>query len=202
MKIRLLFILFSFFVCSASGQLSLIRSCPAGSIGTPPSNFNRIPGGLMYPFIGDAGTNYYTSTNYNGSGETNGAFYWVIFRENNYWKIGFKTSSYPNVTTSIWFKNVLPSNEIDPPCHAFWEFIFNGTPGPTCEYLISGTSCSTVNNLTSVQSGGTTVFGYQLPQYYALDIPNIPNPRGGQMIWDLTNACLKIYNGTSWNCIP
>lgn len=31
-------------------------------------------------------------------------------------------------------------------------------------------------------------------------IPSIENPVKGRIVYDTTNNCLKIYNGTKWSC--
>lgn len=40
-----------------------------------------------------------------------------------------------------------------------------------------------------------------LPQLLNSDISAISNPQPGMMTWSLDDSCVKVYNGTSWNCL-
>ncbi|MGR3812248.1 hypothetical protein [Jiulongibacter sp. NS-SX5] len=40
-----------------------------------------------------------------------------------------------------------------------------------------------------------------LPQLSNSDITAIANPQPGMMTWSTDDTCVKVYNGTSWNCL-
>ncbi len=40
-----------------------------------------------------------------------------------------------------------------------------------------------------------------LPQLSNSDISAISNPQPGMMTWSIDDNCVKVYNGTSWNCL-
>lgn len=149
----------------------------------------------------DAGTNYYTAT-VNGPGLLINQ---IVKRENNFWQHRLYVQSASPTLNYQTHKLVLPStsNETNPPCGGVWETtdqLGNGT-GTFLYITITGT-CSTVNNPPPPRLAGTTTpFGYLLPAFYDFDISSIPSPLAGQMIWDITNACVKVYDGTTWNCI-
>jgi hypothetical protein len=40
-----------------------------------------------------------------------------------------------------------------------------------------------------------------LPQQSNSQISSIPSPQPGMMTWSTDDNCVKVYNGTAWNCL-
>lgn len=159
-------------------------------------------GSTIYPSNNkDTGTNHYSINSYSaGISQT-------IIRESNQWKHYVTVSGSGSFLT---YTLHLPStsNENDPPCAGIWERYNPQNPGgSTGEYhyvTMTGNSCSTFNNPPPTlpsQAFTMTPSNIQLARYFDTDIPTIPTPQAGMMIWDITNSCVKVYNGTTWNCL-
>jgi hypothetical protein len=70
-------------------------------------------------------------------------------------------------------------------------------------YGIAQTVTVTGAGNTSLNKTYTLCNGCELslPQLTATDITAIASPQKGMLVYDLTNNCLKLYNGTGWVCL-
>lgn len=196
MKNFIISIIFSCFLSNVNGQLSYTYSCanPSITIGSP--NFNQYLDGssaFIYPFYKDTGTNYYISNNYVDY-EAFGEFYFVLYRENNYWKISIKTTTSGETTVIHRFKTVATSNDIDPPCNALWEVLNEVPSGQTCTILFAGSTCI----LPSSSSSQIMPNVFILPRLTPSEIAAISNPTWGMIAYDVSTNQIKMYDGTGW----
>lgn len=181
--------------CSVAGQITVINM-PMQS-GTYKPNISNTGVGVF-----DAGTNYYNQI----TSQFDLFINQIIKRESNVWKQRLYINSASGVDQRQEYHLTLPatSSANEPPCGGVWEK-WNDVTGVgtgAFHYVTINGGCSNVNNPpTPLAAGAMGPNGYQLPRYFDFEIPNIPNPQAGLMIWDITNVCVKVYNGTTWNCI-
>jgi hypothetical protein len=193
-KILLLLLLFCGITFFSEAQLTV------SGTGDPYYNTNPLQvytlGGSPNFLVPDAGTNVYTL--YQGTLQ-GGIRLWVyLFRMNNFWYFANYAIAGQAAGNGLFKKYKFYSTSIDPPCDGPWGSP-NTTVIPFVDVHIAGTSCFTPPLILSTTLNPTNL---QIPALTAALIATIPNPQPGMMVWDLTNQCLKIYNGTAWVCIP
>lgn len=155
----------------------------------------------------DAGTNAYV-LHTSGSGVDNS---YMILRQNNRWMF------VQQLTGLVWQLNThavaqTVSNDIDPPCNDIWErHTASSTPqsanfiapfDPTGEFFqlnITGNTC--IQLPTQINAMTITPYALSLPQLINTTISTISNLQPGMVIWSLDDSCVKVFNGTTWNCL-
>jgi predicted RNA-binding Zn-ribbon protein involved in translation (DUF1610 family) len=110
-----------------------------------------------------------------------------IYRKDGTWKFAktYMCGSCTSPSTAIY--NTIASNTTKPPCD--WG---NG---------ISLTGDCVSSGLTSVKAMTVLPTAVTLPQLTATDIEAITSLQKGMLVYDLTNDCVKFYNGTNWKCV-
>jgi hypothetical protein len=166
------------------------------------------PGAItnISPLVKDPGSNLYSinadllGVNYR---------YNLIIRIGNYWYLGYKVFLYPpTLLVSLEFRFPVQTNSIDPPCSGLWEGRNGGVPsqnfvgnGTYQMVTIAGATCST-NNPINPSPFNIFSNSVSLPSLNYGQIINIPPPiTTGTMVYNTTNNCVSIYNGTSWSCL-
>jgi hypothetical protein len=154
----------------------------------------------------DAGTNAYKCTIYIPS---LGSIDLHMFRYDGYW---YQTE-YPYGLSlgapRVKYRTSAQVLSTEPPCSATWflinqSWVINFTTHPALSVgsvpeslMITGTGCTNqVNTSVTILPNGIVV-----PVSTTSSINTIQNPAVGMIIYDLTVACLKIYNGSAWVCI-
>ncbi|MCR9063645.1 MAG: hypothetical protein NXI00_06750 [Cytophagales bacterium] len=133
------------------------------------------------------------------------SFQTLMYRQNGYWYIWIAQFGQYGGDYGRW-KYPIQSTSADPPCTGTWEFYPPGsstTNGQTRDFTMvptNGAVCS-VPPPPSVQSTILAPTGLTLPQLYNTQIFGITSPQPGQMVWSIDDNCVKVYNGTSWNCL-
>ncbi len=147
----------------------------------------------------DPGTNKYVFY------ENSLSYQVLLYRQSGYWYIWIAQFGQYAADYGKW-KYPIQSTDADPPCTGTWEFLPPGsstTNGQTRDYTMvptNGAICS-VPPPPSVQSTILAPTGLTLPQLYNTQIFGITSPQPGQMVWSIDDNCVKVYNGTSWNCL-
>jgi hypothetical protein len=165
-----------------------------------------LPGGPItniFPLVKDPGSNLYAINT-----DLLGYYYQYKFivRIGNYWYLGYKVFIFPSSNVSLQLRYPVQTNNIDPPCSGLWEERSNNgtsfTGNSTYQMVtIAGATCSTNNPINPSQF---TIFSnsVSLPSLNYGQIINIPPPiTTGTMVYNTTNNCISIYNGTSWSCL-
>ncbi len=109
-----------------------------------------------------------------------------IYRKDGIWKFARVYMCSGCTSPSFQFFNTTTSNTTKPPCDWGGGITLTGdcvSPGPT--------SVKATTILPTVLT---------LPQLTAADIAAIASPQKGMLVYDLTNNCLKLYNG-GWVCL-
>jgi hypothetical protein len=110
-----------------------------------------------------------------------------IYRNAGTWKFARVYLCSGCTSPSFQFFDTVVSNTTKPPCNWGNGITLTGdcvTPAPT--------SVKATTILPTVVS---------VPQLIATDIAAIASPQKGMLVYDLTNNCLKVYNGTLWKCL-
>ena len=191
---------------STTYAVSESNDTPSGTFYTLSTGiFSGAPGSIL-PFVKDPGSNLYAR-----DGSFGGVYVqFLIIRMGNYWYLGNKNFIYPSSSNQLKLRYPVPTSSIDPPCSGVWEVgyltgVSSGgvaTFSPDGNYrtvTIAGTSCSVIPPPPSALRTYSSSVG--LPQLTYAQIINITSPITGMMIYNTTNNCVSIYNGTSWGCM-
>ncbi len=156
--------------------------------------YNPEPNTLPSSFTTDAGTQIYRKVNSVGGGVI---VYQFIFRHNNVWKQGvFSTGpDVPPNNANINLATVETCNETIPPCATLWK------TANESQFLVSmsGSSC---NNICVPPLASEITTDYlRLPTKVTETINQIPNPRNGMMIYDVTTHTVKVFSNGNWRSL-
>jgi hypothetical protein len=192
MKKIVLFVCLFFCIYQANSQTVTVLNSPVSTANIA-YNLNN-SGSFQYtPIeIKDAGTDAYFSADPVNS--VNGQY--QIYRNNGFWKIGrvvCNGCSSPSI--SLYYQTF--ANTTKPPCANNWMPVGGG--GGLNIINLTGDCISP--GPTSIKSTTVLPTVLSLPQLTATDISNIATPTKGMLVFDLTNNCLKLYNGTTWVCL-
>lgn len=140
--------------------------------------------------VKDAGTDAYFTADavFSATGQ------YQIYRAGGNWKVGrVICNGCSTPTTTIYY--TLTNNSTKPPCTGTWTKLSGGTEALnlTGDCVASGPS--------SVKATAVLPAALSLPQLTAADITAINSPQKGMLVYDLTNNCVKLYNGTLWKCL-
>ena len=158
----------------------------------------------ILPLVKDPGSNLYAINS-----DLQGYFYQykLIVRIGNYWYLGYKVFIYQSSSVSLQLRFPIQTNSVDPPCSGLWEGGIYGGPqtftgnGTYQMVTIAGTTCST-NNPINPSPFNIFSNSISIPSLNYGQIINIPLPiTTGTMVYNTTNNCVSIYNGTSWSCL-
>ncbi|UBM60910.1 hypothetical protein LAG90_09720 [Marinilongibacter aquaticus] len=149
----------------------------------------------------DSGTNQYVTGGLVFSGLY---FYEIIRRVNGKWTIAWAYNNTGTTHSGMLYRAQTSSTDIDPPCNDIWDqYKYNpndNTPtGNTASAILTGTTC--VNLPVPQNAIITRPTAQSLPQLSNLSINAIVNPQPGMILWSLEDSCIKVYNGTAWNCL-
>lgn len=140
--------------------------------------------------VKDSGTDSYFTADavFSATGQ------YQIYRNSGHWKIGrVICNGCSTPTTTIYY--TLTNNSTKPPCTGTWTKLSGGT-----EALTLTGDCVT-SGPSSVKATVVLPTALSLPQLTAADITAITSPQKGMLVYDLTNNCVKIYNGMDWKCL-
>lgn len=169
------------------------------TVSTPTFSFGNLEKNASFSVAipgGDLGTNRYMN--------------WVpsvavtigVYRENGFWRI---LSGQTSSSSYSYYRYPVLSSSIDPPCVGVWEQVSTtaavytviDTVTITCVPSNVG-ACFTSPN---VAAANITPTGVSFPQYNSADILTLTGVSPGTMVWSIDEACLKVYNGSTWNCL-
>jgi hypothetical protein len=186
----------SFFVAvfSASilAQTVTVSGVPAPAAANAIYTLNN-SGSFQYTTIEvkDAGTDAYFTADavFSATGQ------YQIYRNGGNWKIGrVICNGCTTPSTNLYYQTV--SNTSKPPCTNNWMPVGGGA---LINITLTGDCVS--SGPTSVKATTVLPTAVSLPQLTATDIAAIASPQKGMLVYDLTNNCVKIYNGTNWKCL-
>ncbi len=130
-------------------------------------------------FNSDAGTNLYSNIPYNPPMPYSYTMY-RMYRVGGVWTLDQVIVS-ASVGVNISTLYTISNNSNNPPCN--WG---NGV-------LLAGTC-----EVQPVQSATITPGFITIPQFSFAAISAIISPQRGMMVYDITNECLRYYNGSVW----
>jgi len=186
-------------VSPITNGLVFTASLPSAAPYNPSYNW-----GLIY----DAGTQVYSVDNPQTGFQGNVGFDYIIFRHNNYWKIGrFRLA--PS-SVQEYYETVAQYNSVNPPCDALWKVMWNldqiYPPGdfsiPTGSLSVltfssSNSACTIVNSPilcgVNVQCEGLQMAPLSTTTLNGLSI------QAGYMAYDAISNSPVWYDGNSWN---
>ncbi len=142
----------------------------------------------IIPFTKDAGTNVYRLVF--ASGPPSIVMY--IFREGGFWKHGIVATG---AEVSISYAMTQISQSLNPPCNGWWRRL---SDGQVCQQEMTGTCDANFENSTYTELMPRYV---QLAGLPTVAINQIPNPRNGMMVYDLTTHTVKVYSNGSWRSL-
>lgn len=131
-----------------------------------------------------------------------------ILRKNNYWQL-HQYGPYQNIRYRS--KNQYSDNT--PPCTAVYEEFQNwemwydteyGSPVKVGEVTLTLSGDCTASPTPYFPPSNSVILtpsSYSLPRQSNTQILAIPSPQPGMMTWSLDDSCVKVYNGSSWNCL-
>jgi hypothetical protein len=132
-------------------------------------------------FNSDAGTSLYSNIPFTSYSQMPSSYQmYRIYRIGGVWKLDeVKVNASTGVT--ITDLHTISSNSNNPPCN--WG---NGV-------LLAGTCEQLPVQSTTISPGFITI-----PQFPYAAISAITTPQRGMMVYDITNECLRYYNGSVW----
>lgn len=140
--------------------------------------------------VKDSGTDSYFTADavFSATGQ------YQIYRNSGNWKVGrVICNGCSTPTTTIYY--TLTNNSTKPPCTGTWTKLSGGTEA------LSLTGDCVASGPSSVKASVVLPMALSLPQLTATDISAIASPQKGMLVYDLTNNCVKLYNGTLWKCL-
>jgi hypothetical protein len=204
---KTLFLILSFLALETNAQLTASGWTGLGNLGynssTPTDLWQATPSPGVYgggqgliPVTADAGTTIYQkNTNCN-----TGACGAILIRINGYWTIIFGAADVFSPFTWLYkYRTLSTSTENHPPCNPTWlEWNGTNTSGSPFSTMFSGNTC--IQPLPMISSNLLPNL-IQLPNLSTSQINAIPNPQAGMITFDISEFCMKLYDGVVWKCI-
>ncbi|UBM60911.1 hypothetical protein LAG90_09725 [Marinilongibacter aquaticus] len=130
-----------------------------------------------------------------------------ILRHDNYWQIQ-QFGPYHNIR----FESKYMYNDSIPPCTAVYneyqDWNSNGGESFTPKLKIGESTITLTGNCSNTpplpmpsQAIILSPSAVSLPRLSNIAINAIVNPQPGMLVWSLDDSCIKVYNGTAWNCL-
>lgn len=116
-----------------------------------------------------------------------------IYRNNGQWKLAQVAMCMGCTSPQTYIYYKVTANTNKPPCNTSW------TVGNTANVENIALTGDCVN-LAPPSVNATTILPnvLTLPQLTAAEIAAITSPQKGMIVFDTSNNCLKLYNGTAW----
>ena len=180
MKTSMLFIVSYFAVMPLFAQITVTGSSTTSANTT----YNLGTAQTVQVFNSDAGTTMYSIIPFTSYSQMPPSYeLYRIYRVGGVWTLDrVKVNASTGITITT--LHTITNNSNNPPCD--WG---NGV-------LLAGT-CGEL----PVQSTTITPNFITIPQLSATAISAIAAPQKGMLVFDTTNNCLKLYNGTAWKCL-
>ena len=180
MKKSILLILSYFAVMPLFAQITVTGASIAGANTT----YNLGTAQTVQVFNSDAGTSLYSNIPFTSYSQMPPYYeMYRIYRVGGVWRLDQARVS-ASVGVTITTLHTLSSNLNNPPCD--WG---NGV-------LLAGTCGELPVQSTTISPGFITI-----PQFSSAAISALALPQKGMLVFDTTNNCLKLYNGTAWKCL-
>jgi hypothetical protein len=180
MKYIAFFIISLLFSAPIQAQITVTGASTAGANTT----YNLGTAQTVQVFNSDAGTNLYSNIPFTSYSQMPPYYeMYRIYRVGGVWTLDQAIVS-ASVGVRITTLYTISNNSNNPPCD--WG---NGV-------LLAGTCGELPVQSATIAPGFITI-----PQFSAAAISAIAAPQKGMLVFDTTNNCLKLYNGTAWKCL-